>query len=37
MFDNRKIEYFFKKYFLIIFTCFLKIILKNNYINIKND
>ena len=46
MFDNQKKKQFFvfknkkqgifREYILIIFTCFLKIVLKNNYTNMKN-
>ena len=34
--EKEKKEYF-KKYILIVFACFLKIVLKNNYTNMKNN
>ena len=42
MFDNKKNYFMFfdlylKEYFLVIFTCFFEIVLKNNYINMKNN
>ena len=48
MFDNEKTEnnFFvlkirkhdvFKEFFLVIFTYFVRLVLKNNYTNIKND
>ena len=36
VFKNKKYD-IFRKYFLIVFTYFLMVILKNNYINMKNN
>ena len=48
IFDNQKIEneflflktiyiYIFKEQILVVFTCFLIIVLKNNHTNVKTD